>query len=810
MKINLKPFNNLIWKAIASCTFFVGIGLHTAAQKVEKEIEKQFDTYRRQVLQEKIYVHTDKDFYVAGEICWFKIYAVDAFFHKPLDVSKLAYAELLDNSNRPVVQIKIALDKLGGSGSLYLPVTINSGNYKLRVYTNWMKNFSADYFFEKTVSIVNTQQAMEPLQAPPASAYDIQFFPEGGNLVNGVQSKIAFKITDQNGKGVAAKLAIVNKAKDTVQTIESVKFGMGNFKLLPIAGEHYTAVLTMPNGKNISKDLLVPYNSGFVMHLLDDGGKQLKITVQSVADESAPVPLMLYLFVHTRGSIKVAASAVVQNGISNFIVEKDKLGDGISHFTIFTRERNPVCERLYFKQPTENVTIQITADQASYQLRQKINIGLTSTDQLLRPVEANMSMAVYRLDSLQSATASGISEYLWLSSDLPGNIESPEYYFNTSGIEVNETMDNLMLTNGWRRFKWEDVLQNKTPVFEFAPEYNGHLVTGKIVNSKSAGNTANITAYLSVPGTPRFRTAVSNSTGKLVFELQRFYGTPGIIVQADPEADSTCHVEIDNPFSNTYSKKSIPTFKMPANNPVTLLNQSINMQVENIYNGDIRKKVNTSLMDTTAFFQHANETYLLDNYVRFTTMEEVLREYVLSVYVRKKGGKFHLPMFNDNLGNGAFQNDPLVLLDGVPVFDMDKIVNYDPLKVRRLETVTRQYYYGHTASDGVINMLTYTGNLDGFELDPHATVIDYEALQLQRGFYSPVYQTPQQKASHRPDFRNVLYWMPTIQTDKAGKYQNSFYSADLPGKYVVLVQALTKDGKTGSGSLIFEVKKTLQ
>jgi hypothetical protein len=705
------------------------------------------------------------------------------------------------------VQAKIAMDKLGGSGSLFVPVTINSGNYKLRVYTNWMKNFSADYFFEKMLSIVNTQQVTEQLVSQPALTYNIQFFPEGGNLVNGLQSKIAFKVTDQYGKGVNSKLAIVNNSNDTAQLIESVKFGMGNFKITPVAGQHYAAVITMPNGKKLTKDLPIAYNSGFVMNLLDDGGKQLKITVQSIADERAPAPLMLYLFVHTRASVKVAASAGVQNGISNFVIDKEKLGDGISHFTVFTSERNPVCERLYFKRPTEMLTVKIAADRPIYGLRQKINLDLSANDEQLKPVETNMSMAVYRLDSLQSPTSNGISEYLWLCSDLPGNIESPEYYFNSSGAAVNETMDNLMLTNGWRRFKWEDVLLNKKPIFEFAPEFNGHLVTGKIVNTKPAGNNANVNAYLSVPGTPRFRTAVSDPNGKLIFELQHFYGTPGIIVQADPEADSTCHVEIDNPFSNLYSKKEIPPFLIPTDNPVTLLNQSINMQVENIYNGDIRKKVDLRMMDTTAFFEHSNESYLLDNYTRFTTMEEVLREYVMSVNVRKRGGRFHLPMFNDDFANGTFQTDPLVLLDGVPVFDMDKVVNYDPLKVRKMETVTRRYYYGHTATDGIVNMVTYNGNLEGIELDPHATVIDYEALQLQREFYSPVYETPQQVASHLPDFRNVLYWSPGIVTDKAGKHQSSFYSADLPGKYVVIVQALTNDGKTGSGSLFFEIKK---
>ena len=137
-------------------------------------------------------------------------------------------------------------------------------------------------------------------------------------------------------------------------------------------------------------------------------------------------------------------------------------------------------------------------------------------------------------------------------------------------------------------------------------------------------------------------------------------------------------------------------------------------------------------------------------------------------------------------------------------------MQYDPLKVRKLETVTRRYIYGKTVNDGIVNIVTNNANLEGFELDPHATVIDYEALQMQRVFYSPVYETSQQYSSHLPDFRNVLNWSPAIKTDASGKYQHSFYSSDIPGKYVIVIQALTADGKAGSNQLYFEVKKPVK
>jgi hypothetical protein len=107
---------------------------------------------------------------------------------------------------------------------------------------------------------------------------------------------------------------------------------------------------------------------------------------------------------------------------------------------------------------------------------------------------------------------------------------------------------------------------------------------------------------------------------------------------------------------------------------------------------------------------------------------------------------------------------------------------------------------------GIMNWTTYTGDLGGYILDPRATVVDYEGLQLKREFYSPSYATDEEVASHLPDFRNVLYWAPQLSTNGQGKGTLSFYSSDLPGKYIVVVEGLAADGRAGSGIASFEVE----
>ena len=154
-----------------------------AKAQVIQEVQNSFNLYKQNALQEKIYVHTDKTIYLPGEILWFKIYCVDGNDHKPLNLSKVAYVDVLDNNQNRIVDAKVIMKNGTGDGSLYIPVSISNGNYKLRAYTSWMKNFSPDFYFEKQITFINPLKSPEKIIAETAPVYDIQFFPEGGNLV---------------------------------------------------------------------------------------------------------------------------------------------------------------------------------------------------------------------------------------------------------------------------------------------------------------------------------------------------------------------------------------------------------------------------------------------------------------------------------------------------------------------------------------------------------------------------------------------------------------------------------------------------
>ena len=250
------------------CLFAFTLLKATAAfAQILPGVQSTFDKYNLSTLQEKLFVHTDKDAYAAGELIWFKIYTVDGIDHKPLNLSKVVYIEVIDDKQNAVIQAKIAMKNGTGSGSLYVPVTLTTGNFVLRAYTNWMKNFSPNYYFHKKLVLINPLRSPDPqAKVFTPAMYDIQFFPEGGNLVNGISSVVGVKATDQYGGGVDFTGAVLNKNNDTVARFKPLKFGIGNFQFKPDNSMVYHAVIKIA-GKTLVKELPPVNDNGYVMNV---------------------------------------------------------------------------------------------------------------------------------------------------------------------------------------------------------------------------------------------------------------------------------------------------------------------------------------------------------------------------------------------------------------------------------------------------------------------------------------------------------------------------------------------------------------
>ena len=769
-----------------------------------QRLQRQFEQFNTRDLGEKLYVHTDKNFYTPGEVIWFKVYAVDCIFNKPLDLSKAAYIEILDKDHKQILGGKIPLNNGSGSGSFTILASVNSGNYLFRAYTNWMKNNGPDFFFEKMVTIVNSLKKPDWVAVQKAGEnYDIQFLPEGGQLVSGIESRVAFKAVDRNGKGIRCNGFILDGKNDTVSYFQTFRFGMGKFSFLPLPGNEYRAFAKLQDETIAPIPFPEIRATGFVLKC-EDRDKALSITVTT--NEQLPDP-GIYLLVHTRQVIKTIKAANIINGKAEFSIDKDLLGDGISDMIVFNNQLKPVCERLYFKNPAQRLQISLKTDKTEYTKRNRVSLQLQTNNQLNGKTEADLSLSVYRLDSVQTYSENDIMSYLWLSSELHGHIEEPSYYFNSGEPEAAEAADDLMMTQGWRRFSWSDIEHDKTSLPGFIPETDGSFVCGKIVDKQSGLPAAGVQAYLSVPGQHYFFTSTRSDTdGQVNFDVSNLHGNNEVVVQPAGNDSNRYQIDINNPFSNEYSSTVLPYFRMSEEFISQLQLHSLSSQVQAAYLGKQQRGYSiTFFSDSTAFFGTPDGKYFLDDYTRFKTMEEVIREYVTEIRLRKKDGLFRYMV--KNTPYQSFNDlDPLILLDGVPVMKPEEMALFDPLKIKKLEVMARTFYTGPVPHYGIVSYSTYDGDRAGLPLPSNAIVTDYPGFLYERSFYSPRYQTEQQINSRMPDFRNVLEWEPKLET-KEGEQVLDFYTSDLPGKYLIVVQGISKDGTCGSATEMITVKK---
>jgi hypothetical protein len=816
------PFLMSLLSALAFC-------LPAPAQEAAIDsLQMRFSRYQSQTPQEKLFVHIDRSFYLAGETIWFSLYDLDARSNRPISFSNIAYIELLTPDDSAVLQAKVEMSNGRGDGSFSIPLSIPSGQFLFRAYTSWMKNFGPDFYYMQPLTILNTLNDSSAdtvpvfLSGPFSPLADtgrpgVRLFPEGGNLVSGLSSLIAFEAVDRRGKGASCDGVVIDHNQDTVARFHSSPSGIGRFTFTPASGNSYRAVASIDH-EVVRQPLPAGYDRGYVMHLEDDGGSRIRITVHAAGPIQNP---LVYFLVHTRGQIKVVQMNNLIDARTTFYLDKDSLGDGISHLTVFNGDRLPVCERLYFKQPNRRLHIGIANLSPNYSTRSAVSIGLYATDDTGNPLPADLSMSVFRLDSFQSIPAANFPEWLLLSSDLsriPASALPTNPAFgatpSTSPISVPSSfsdpasaaeMDDLMLIRGWSRFRWEDILTDRKPAFEFLPETNGPIILAKVLDRRTGQPPAPLIAYLSVPG-QHFKLAASLSqpNGNIYFHLDNLYGSKTLIALTNSLRDSNCRIDLTNPWSDRFAPFPLPAVQYAAGWSDQLLQRTIDAQAENAYLPGPKHRFAALPADTVAFYGTADLNYNLDDYVRFVTMDEVIREFVDNVKIRLKSGHSYFRIKNA-LFNLFFDDEPLLLIDGIPVFNADKLVATDPAKIEKIEVVSHRYVLGPSITDGVLSFRSYDGEFAGYELDPNAVAIQYNGLDRHREFYTPVYNAGGKGMPSIPDFRDELLWAPNIRIDATGKATLPLYTSDLKGKFALVVQGITRDGLAGYSMVTFSV-----
>ncbi len=794
-------------------------------------------------IQEKIYLHLDKPYYAQGESIWFKAYLVDASFHQPLNASKAMWVDLVGPNGEVVAQQLLPVLGEGVAfGELKWKKQWLPGKYQLRAYTDRMKAFNADFFFTEEVELLGETKKT----ATRESDFDMQFFPEGGDLVNGLSSQLAFLAIDEWGRGVAVEGEITDDQGKEIRKISTPEEGRNSIIFQPTAGRTYTAEVRY--GKH-SKQFEIPMalTEGYVMSVRNKQGKNLGVRVLSSA---AKVDTEVYLIGQVRGRVYYKSKGVLSNRLLNFEIPRQLFPSGILHLSLMDASGKVYAERLCFLDQADQLQLKINSGKKSYGPREEIAVQLHVKDAEGNPVQGNFSVAV--TDAAQvniPVAARDLRTYLLLESDLVGSIETPKRYFDINNPKAERMLDLLMLTNGWRRFSWQDVLKQgevANPFFAQGFEVCGSLEPADVKKFKDTD-----LALVTVGPTGGFYTARADEQGHFCFYDVNFVDTTFLSVQAMLANGQTANLKVkfDAPKPPVSAYIAVPaiTQESPEETTIRANYESVmkeRQQEASVMNGDfilLDEVVVKGNKITPQPSQSLHEREFADVVI---DMEEQYQNHpnVLSVMEGKVPG---LQVIDD--GYRALiriiggTNDPLVLFDGMPINSLNWILpdivdqaprpgggggqgnqvadsgtrmataaaansddrelynflrTLNPRTVDRIEVLkgANAAMYGVRGANGVIAIYSKSGAPGTEEgVDGNA----YPGYYSAREFYVPKYSGADAGLA-RQDRRSTIYWNPNIQTDENGKAEIRFFNSDIAMGFTIELEGGTNKGKIGT------------
>jgi hypothetical protein len=449
---------------------------------------KQLKAYSK---VEKVYLHTDRDYYSAGGNIFFTAYLMDEALQQSTVESKVLYVDLIDSNGNIVASRNIMLENGLGQGDFDLSSPIfKGGQYMLRGHTAFMRNFDSAFFFRKSIYIqgVNTPKSNTNRE----QQLQLQFFPEGGDLVIGLNSKIAIKAQDNNGLGHAVKGEIITNKGEKMLEFSTDSYGYGIFELAPKSEVEYFGIITTDKGKKIKQKLPQAQAVGMVMSCKSESEK---INLNLAASNNT----MLaggHLIAHARGTL-IQEKLLTKGENIQFEIATSDLPTGIIHFTLFDYNGQAQAERLFFNfYNFDNFNIDFSTEEKKYGKREKVQLILDLYDDEAGTLPSNLSLSVTDHYLSNSITSNfDIRSYLLLGADIKGFIKKPARFFEDTD-QSKQAMDLLMMTNGWRRFKWKDIIQNKEIERPYKTE-SSLSITGRITEAGNPNKTVKAKGYLS-------------------------------------------------------------------------------------------------------------------------------------------------------------------------------------------------------------------------------------------------------------------------------------------------------------------------
>lgn len=779
-------------------------------------------------LGEKVYLHFDKPFYGNGETIWFNGYVVQSGSLILTDKSGVLYVDFISPAGDILIHKRLMINRGLCEGNIDIPERLANGHYTVRAYTNWMKNYEEAFFFKKQVPIYNNEniRLMKDARKTETDDFDIQFFPEGGNLIHSLSSQVAFKAIDANGKDIEVEGKVIDGNGKSVAEFSTRHNGMGSFFLNPQVNAGYRAkVKYRRNDKEFDFPEVFQEGYALTVNNLRDRNIQLMIKSTPTLENS-----QLYIMAQARGSLIHKQLVTLNKNAGVVSIPKAKFPDGIVHLTIFDMNHVPIIERLVFINHQQDITADIVSESSALSPKQKITMRLEVKDQYGKAVRnTSFSMAVTDAGHLiKDPSRETIKSNLLLTSDLKGHISDPGYYFLNDDRDTRLALDLVMLTHGWCRFSWEELRQETISQIQY-PHENGIDVSGVALDESnrlvSNAFLRFIPLYSDFFGLWETTTGmegkfelrgliIPDSTQVVVKYLSMSGQEKGAIIQVDKFDLITPDMSEVQPFPAGISEEVMAYMEAHEEREIAyaMLDKENKVLLDEIVIQD------TKIKDQPIYGEPDDVIVMDETLESYNNVFQILQGRIPGVHVTGEG--IYSRVLIRGVTTFSGDNTPLFIIDGIPISqpmstmnDSDStavsssstdysivnstIMSISPHDIDRIEVLkgASAAMYGARGANGVIAIYTKKGPSirDREFQDISDNVFSLPGFHRIKEFYSPKYDSKEEDQS-RPDKRTTLYWNPSIITNNLGIADIVFFNSDGATRLQIDIEGITDYG----------------
>lgn len=770
-------------------TVFIFLSFFSVAQKPDQLLE----SWSARTPIEKVHLHFDRENFIAGETTWFKAYLYSDYL--PDTISTILYTELSDQSGKLINRYSFPVILGIVTGQIDLPETLSSGNYQVRSYTPAMLNMNADYTGRQNIFIYGRNPSVK---TSLEKRIQLEFFPEGGNLLSNVSNMIAFKAIDENGLPVKVKGKIYNSANKEQLSFDTYHDGMGMFELTPLPGEKYYAIVeedalankfSLPGHhlKAIAVSM-IPHPEGFFFEIK-----------QNTADPTFHTIYMVGQMQHHtvfRQEFKKPVNEM------QGLIQTRNLRSGILHVTFFNKDHQPLAERLCFINNKEYIQPgNLLRDTISFSAKGKNRFSI----QLPDTVQGSFSISVTDADyELLPKREENIYSSLLLTGDLRGNIHNPAWYFSGDTDSIKTSLDLVMMTNGWRRFKWEElpVIASRSPKYK-DPAFI--TLEGRINlrgSKKPFDEKALMMMLLTEDSTRKVEMLYTNKQGQFRIDSMLFFGKSKIMF-ADIRGKKSEYLDVKFSGDTSLNNFSLPALSAAIRSDKMFLSTQSKyvMDFDKIYREKgllmegvtvkaRKKKSPLEILDekyaSGAFATDARKVFDLvntDESKYYNNVLDFLRAKGFSPTYRTQATLSALGEVTAEIYLDEFLTNDETILETLPMSRIAMIKIYS----------TFSGTWG-SGPGGAIAIYTKQGEDLWNNIDARPTTTTYNGFSVMKEFYAPDYSVKQNRAN--ADTRITLDWRPDIRINHINpKIPFSFYNNDRTKSFKIVVEGMTTDGK---------------